>query len=166
MKVRDYLRSHEALLRVEGSDTRVRVSGLDIVIRSIPSDNIRALLNEAVAHMLVRLEKNLRRSRLRFEQNKLEQLSLRIALHNLYIYTAWGRYVNIWRGGPGELHATELLKCQVPEQVMRYCQRHYEQDSRKRAAALLGYSEKELARWEAQRLPLRMCMNNSRYRSN
>lgn len=166
MKVRDYLRSHEALLRVEGSDTRVRVNGLDIVIRSIPSDAIRKLLNEAVAHMLVRLEKNLRGSRLKFEQNVLEQLSLRIALHNLYIYSAWGRYVSVWRGPSGDLQAPELLKCQVPDQIMRFCQQHYAKDCQNRAAALMGFSSKELERWEGQRLQLRMCMDNSRYRAS
>lgn len=166
MKVRDYLRSHEALLRVEGSDTRVRVNGLDIVIRSVPCEEIRKLLNEAVAHMLVRLEKNLGHSRLKFEQKVLEQLSLRVALHNLYIYTAWGRYVSVWRGPTGSLQPSELLKCQVADQVMRFCQRHYDKDFRARAAALLGYSDRELSRWEEQRMPLRMCTNNSRYRES
>lgn len=162
MKVRDYLRSHEALLRVEGSDTRVRVNGLDIVIRNIPSETIRKLLNEAVAHMLVRLEKNLRQSKLKFEQKVLEQLSLRVALHNLYIYATWSRYVRPL----GDLQPTELLKCQVPDQIVLFCQRLYATDSRARAAALLGFSDRELARWEEQRLPLRMCTDNSRYRTS
>ena len=80
MKVRDYLRSHEAHLWVEGSDTRVRVNGLDIVIRSLPSEEIRTLLNEAVAHMVVRLNKNLTGSKVKFEQRVLELLSISACL--------------------------------------------------------------------------------------
>ncbi|QRY81304.1 hypothetical protein JVX91_09440 [Pseudomonas sp. PDNC002] len=166
MKVRDYLRSLEAHLWVEGSDTRVRVSGLDIVIRSLPSEDIRLLLNEAVAHMVVRLNKNLTGSKLKFEQRILELLSLQIALHNLYVFTNWSRLLPRYLQYAGPLRAQELLQHHVPEQVMRFCEKHYAAECRQRAAALLGYSAHELARWEQQRLPSRMCTNNSRYRAS
>ncbi|MDF3867551.1 hypothetical protein P3W53_23995 [Pseudomonas denitrificans (nom. rej.)] len=166
MKVRDYLRSHEAHLWVEGSDTRVRANGLDIVIRSLPSEEIRALLNEAVAHMVVRLNKNLQGSKQKFEQRVLEQLSIQIALHNLYVFTNWSRLLPRYLQYAGPLRAQELLLHHVPEQVMRFCEKHYPADYRQRAAALLAFSDHELARWEQQRLPSRMDTNNSRYRSS
>jgi len=166
MKVRDYLRSHEAHLWVEGSDTRVRVNGLDIVIRSLPGEEIRSLLNEAVAHNLVRLSKNLTGSKLKFEQRVLEQVSLQVALHNLYVFTNWSRLLPRYLQYAGPLRATELLQHHVPEQVMRFCERIYGAECRLRAAALLGFSAQEMARWEQQRLPTRMDTNNSRYRAS
>lgn len=166
MKVRDYLRSHEAHLWVEGSDTRVRVNGLDIVIRSLPSEEIRALLNEAVAHMVVRLNKNLQGPKQKFEQRVLELLSIQIALHNLYVFTNWSRLLPRYLQYAGPLRAQELLQHHVPEQVMRFCEKHYAADCRPRAAALLGFTDHEMMRWEQQRLPTRMDTNNSRYRSS
>lgn len=164
MKVRDYLRSHEAHLLVEGSDTRVRVSDLDIVIRSMPSDVIRALLNEAAALMVMRLNRNLVGSKLKFEQRVLEQLSLQVALHNLYVFTHWSRLLPRYLEYAGPLRAQELLQHHVPEQVLRFCERVYGVDSRPYTAALLGYTEHDMLRWEQQRSPSRMCTNNSRYR--
>jgi hypothetical protein len=151
---------------VEGSDTRVRVNGLDIVIRRLPSEEIRTLLNEATAHMVVRLNKNLQGSKLKFEQRVLELLSIQVALHNLYVFTNWSRLLPRYLEFAGPLRAQELLQHHVPEQVMRFCERHYEAECRQRAAALLGYSDHELKRWEQQRLPSRMDTNNSRYRAN
>lgn len=164
MKVRDYLRSHEAHLWGEGNDTRVRVNGADVVIRRLPSDEIRALLNEAVAHMLVRLEKNLRQSKLKFEQKLLERIALQVALHNLYVFTSWSRFLPRYLEDAGPLRAQELLMHHVPEQVLGVCEKVFGADARQRAAALLGYSRLELERWEQQRLALRMCTRNSRYR--
>lgn len=164
MKVRDYLRSHEAHLWSEGNDTRVRVNGVDIVIRRLPSDEIRGLLNEAVAHMLVRLEKNIRPSKLKFEQKLLERISLQVALHNLYVFTNWSRFLPRYLDYAGPLRAQELLKHHVPEQVLGVCEKVFGADARQRASVLLGFSEQELTRWEQQRLPSRMCTNNSRYR--
>ncbi|MBO3276882.1 hypothetical protein [Pseudomonas schmalbachii] len=164
MKVRDYLRSHEALLLLEGHDTRVRVDGLDIVIRRMPQIEIRKLLNEATALMLDRLERNLHSSRLAFEQRPLEELSLRIALHNLYLYMMWDGVAPKYRGALHPLEPADLLKCHVAEQVMLFCRKTYGAGYRGRAAALLGYSEREFSRWEAQRPQLRMCTDNARYR--
>ena len=166
MKVRDYLRSHEAHLWVEGSDTRVRVNRLDSVIRSLASEEIRTLLNEAVAHMVVRLNKNLTGSKVKFEQRVLELLSIQIALHNLYVFTNWSRLLPRYLQYAGPLRAQELLQHHVPEQVTRFCEKHYAADYRSGAAALLGFSEHEMMRWEQQRLPSRMDTNNSRYRAN
>ncbi|PJI46363.1 MAG: hypothetical protein CTR55_22500 [Pseudomonas sp.] len=151
---------------MEGSDTRVRVNGLDIVIRSLPNEEIRALLNEAVAHMVVRLNKNLQGSKQKFEQRVLELLSIQIALHNLYVFTNWSRLLPRYLKYAGPLRAQELLQHHVPEQVMRFCEKHYAAECRPRAAALLGFSDHELTRWEQQRLVSRMDTNNSRYRTN
>ncbi len=164
MKVRDYLRSHEAHLWMEGSDTRVRVNGLDIVIRALPGEEIRTLLNEAVAHMVVRLNKNVQGAKVKFEQRVLELLSIQIALHNLYVFTSWSRLLPRYLQYAGPLRAQELLQHHVPEQVMRFCEKHYAEDSRVRAIALLAFTDHEMMRWEQQRLPSRMDSNNARYR--
>ncbi|MNZ35353.1 hypothetical protein D3C78_527500 [compost metagenome] len=164
MKVRDYLRSHEACLRPEGRHTRVCVNGMDILIRSLPQITIRKLLNEAVAIMLLRLQKNLLESKLRFEQRTLEQVSLRIALHNLYLYMKWDEYLPKYCGDPHPLEASDLLMYQVADQVLLFCQKVYAGDFKARAMALLGLSVQEFRRWEAQRLQSRMRADNPFYR--
>ncbi|MCY1407710.1 hypothetical protein D9M71_230180 [compost metagenome] len=164
MKIRDYLRSHEALLQPEGRHTRVRLNGMEAVIRNMPELEIRQMLNKAVALMLERLRRNLERSRLRFEENSLEQIGLRVALHNLYLYMMWDEFWPRYRRGVRRLEPDELLRCQVGEQVLLFCQRHYGDDYKTRAMALLGYTPREFMCWEAQRLELRMRTDSPLYR--
>lgn len=162
---RDYLRAHDAHLRSEGKNTRIRVTGLEVVIRNISPIEAAPLINQAVQILINRFQRNLSNSKFKFEQGSIETLSIRVALHNLYLYSSWTRYVPKYLKLDTPLKPEELTTPNIKSIVLDYFLQQDPSSARQRTAKLLAISTEDLQRWEANRQPRKMCTNNSYYRA-
>ncbi|KAF1052779.1 MAG: hypothetical protein GAK43_01753 [Stenotrophomonas maltophilia] len=164
MNVRDYLRAHEAMLWTVGTDTRIRVAGLEVMARDMTQDIVRPLVNGAVALQLERFGFNLRGRPETFEQRFLEHVGLRLAVHNLYIYRAWTRHLRLYHGDAQPLCSEELLRSHVLDQVYACCEARFPSDASYRTSVLIGCSTRDVNRWLQQRTNSPMSCQRSAYR--
>jgi len=109
---------------------------------------LREILNDGMTSAVAHYGRNVASSGVAIETARIEEAALAVVLHTVYVYNLWRRDYPQHRDQALVVGPRELAHPQSHDECLHYCEREFGEQYRTYAAALLGMSDEEFARYE------------------
>jgi len=147
----DHLARTGAQLFADGTATRVRSAGRDVVFADLAPAVLREVINRAMENAVPHYRRNVATSGVSMETLRVEEAALQVVLNTLFTYNLWRQNYPDRKDQPLVVGPAELAHVQSQDACLTYCQETYGPEYATYAAALLGMTAEEFERHEAGR---------------
>jgi hypothetical protein len=147
----DYVARVGCVLTEDEDSTTARLKDHEVAFLNLAPDVLREKLNAAMEGAVAHYRRNVAKSGVEMPPARVEEASLCVVLHHLFVYNLWRNNYPDRKDQPLVVGPEEIAHVQSDDECLHYCEREYGPQYAKYAAALLAMSAEEFARYEEGR---------------
>ncbi len=148
----DYVEQLGAKLIDDSGNIQVLTEDTNVLFVKQKSDVLRKIINQAMAVASSHYQNRVATSGIDFTEREIQEISLKVVLHNLYVYNMWKNDYPKYHDLELKVTVEDLKHPQSEDQCYFYCKKKYGADYSSYTAALNGQTREQFESWERGRI--------------